>query len=60
MADHLGSLEAKKEATFIAVDGDLLDLRSQVKRMWIAGEDVSLESRHVRLYEKYRNRPKRP
>ena len=60
MADRLGSLEAKKEATFIAVDGDLLDLRSQVKRMWIAGEDVSLESRHVRLYEKYRNRPKRP
>ncbi|MFP6899522.1 MAG: amidohydrolase family protein [Opitutales bacterium] len=58
VADRLGSLAAKKEATFIAVDGDLLDLRAQVKRMWIAGEEVSLESRHVRLYEKYRNRPK--
>ena len=58
--DRLGSLEAKKEATFIAVEGDLLDIRAQVKRMWIAGEEVSLESRHVRLYEKYRNRPKRP
>ncbi|MBO94964.1 MAG: imidazolonepropionase [Opitutales bacterium] len=58
MADRIGSLEAKKEATFIAVEGDLLDLRSQVKHMWIAGEEVSLESRHVRLYEKYRNRPK--
>ena len=58
VADRLGSLTAKKEATFIAVDGDLLDIRAQVKRMWIGGEEVSLESRHVRLYEKYRNRPK--
>ena len=58
VADRLGSLAPKKEATFIAVDGDLFDLRSQVKRMWMAGEEVSLESRHVRLYEKYRNRPK--
>ena len=58
MADQLGSLEPKKEATFIAVDGDLLDARSQVKRMWIAGKEISLDSRHLRLYEKYRNRPK--
>jgi imidazolonepropionase-like amidohydrolase len=58
VADKLGSLEANKEATFIAVDGDLLDIRSQVKRMWIAGQEVSLESRHLKLYEKYRNRPK--
>ena len=58
MADQLGSLEPKKEATFIAVEGDLLDARSQVKRMWIAGKEISLDSRHLRLYEKYRNRPK--
>jgi hypothetical protein len=29
-----------------------------VKRMWISGKEVSLESRHTRLYEKYKNRPK--
>jgi hypothetical protein len=58
VTDDLGALEANKEATFIAVDGDLLDIRSQVKRMWIAGQEVSLESRHLKLYEKYRNRPK--
>ncbi|MBG29733.1 MAG: imidazolonepropionase [Opitutae bacterium] len=58
VADRLGSLTPTKEATFIAVEGDLLDIRSQVKRMWIAGKEASLESRHVRLYEKYRNRPK--
>jgi hypothetical protein len=56
-ADRLGSIEKGKEATFIATDGDILDIRSKVLRMWIAGKEVSLESRHTRLYEKYRNRP---
>jgi imidazolonepropionase-like amidohydrolase len=56
--DRLGSIEPGKEASFIATDGDLLDIRSNVKRMWIAGKETSLESRHTRLYEKYRSRPK--
>lgn len=55
---RLGSLTVGKEATFIAVDGDLFDIRSNVKRMWIGGQPVSLESRHTRLYGKYKNRPK--
>lgn len=55
--ERLGSLEPGKEATFFAADGDLLDVRANVKRMWIAGQEVSLESRHTRLYEKYRRRP---
>jgi imidazolonepropionase-like amidohydrolase len=58
VADKLGSIEVGKEATLIATDGDLLDIRSNVKQMWIAGKPVSLESRHTRLYEKYKNRPK--
>jgi len=56
--DRLGSLSPKKEATFIAVDGDLFDIRSNVKRMWIEGKEVGLKSRHTRLYEKYLKRPK--
>lgn len=58
VADRLGSIEAGKDATLVAMDGDVLDLRANVKRMWIAGKEVSLESRHTRLYEKYKNRPK--
>lgn len=58
VADRLGSLEPGKEATLFAADGDILDIRSNVKRMWIAGSEVSLESRHTRLYEKYKNRPR--
>ena len=60
VADRLGSIEKGKEATLVATDGDLLDLRSHVRHMWIAGHAISLETRHTRLYEKYRNRPPSP
>lgn len=58
VADRLGSIEPGKDATLLITDGDLLDIRTNVKRMWIAGQEVSLESRHTRLYEKYKGRPK--
>ena len=57
VADRLGSIEKGKEASFFVADGDILDLRTGVKRMWISGREVSLESRHTRLYEKYQARP---
>ncbi len=57
LGDRLGSIESGKEASLIAVDGSILDIRANVKRMWIAGQEISLESRHTRLYEKYRKRP---
>ena len=57
VSKRLGTLEVGKEATFIATTGDLLDLRSSVKHMIISGRPTSLQSRHTRLYEKYRNRP---
>lgn len=58
MADRIGSLETGKDATIVAFDGDILDIRANPRRMWIAGKEVSLETRHTRLYEKYKNRPK--
>jgi imidazolonepropionase-like amidohydrolase len=58
VADRLGSLEVGKEATIVATDGSILDQRANVKHMWLAGKEVSLESRHTRLYEKYKNRPR--
>jgi len=57
LESRLGSLDAGKEATFFVSDGSILDLRTTVKRMWITGKEVPLDSRHTRLYEKYRNRP---
>jgi imidazolonepropionase-like amidohydrolase len=57
VADKIGSIEVGKQASFVAVDGSLFDHRAQVTHVWIAGKEISLESRHTRLYEKYKNRP---
>jgi imidazolonepropionase-like amidohydrolase len=58
VADRLGTIEAGRDATLFICDGNIFDIRANVKRMWMAGREVSLESRHTRLYEKYRARPK--
>lgn len=57
VADKFGSLEAGKVANVILTDGDPLELRTNVKRVFIAGEEISMDSRHTLLYEKFRNRP---
>ncbi|MBM3833914.1 MAG: amidohydrolase family protein [Verrucomicrobia bacterium] len=57
VADRLGSIETGKDATLFAADGDILDIRSRVTRIWIGGREVSLQSRHTRLFEKYKGRP---
>jgi len=56
--DRLGAIEPGKDATLFACSGDILDLRANVTHLWMAGREVSLDNRHARLYEKYRNRPK--
>jgi len=54
----LGTLEPGKQADVVAADGDILDPKTSVKRMWIAGREVDLSSRHTRLFDRYRQRPK--
>jgi imidazolonepropionase-like amidohydrolase len=58
VTNQIGSIDAGKDATLFICDGSIFDLRANVKRMWIAGHEISLENRHTRLYEKYQNRPK--
>lgn len=56
VADRLGSLEVGKSATLILTDGDPLEIRTNVKRVYIAGEEISMDSRHTLLYEKFKQR----
>ena len=56
VADKIGSIEAGKIADLVVTDGDLLEIRTQVKKLFIAGRDVSLETRHTRLYQQYLSR----
>jgi imidazolonepropionase-like amidohydrolase len=52
-----GSIEKGKYADLIVTDGDPLEVRTQVKMMFIKGEAVDLESKHTNLYKKYLARP---
>ncbi len=59
LADRLGSLEPGKDATFFVSDGDPLEIRTHIERVWIAGEELDLATDPQRqLYEKYKSRPR--
>jgi len=56
VADRLGSIEVGKVADLVITDGDLLEARTRVRRLFIDGRDVPLSSRHTELNEAFRNR----
>ena len=57
IADRVGSIEQGKIANLIVTDGDPLEIRTQIKHVFINGRDILLTSRHTELYEKYKARP---
>ena len=56
VGDQLGSIEKGKVADLILTDGDPMEAKTNIKAMFIAGREVSLESRHTREYEKWMKR----
>ena len=58
VADQVGTLESGKIANVIVTNGDPLELTTDVKYLFIKGRLTSLDNKHLRLYEKYSNRPK--
>lgn len=57
VADRIGSIEQGKIANIIVTTGDPLEIRTEVKYLFINGRQISLTSRHTELYEKYKSRP---
>ncbi len=56
--DRVGSLEVGKDATFIATNGDPLEVKTRILRAWIGGDEIDFSlDRQRRLYRKYLNRP---
>ena len=58
VADQVGTLETGKVANIIVTNGDPLEITTDVKYLFIKGQRISLDNKHLRLYEKYLNRPK--
>ena len=57
VAERIGSLDAGKVANVIVTDGDPLEIRTNVRRVFIAGEEIPLDTYHTLLFEKFKKRP---
>jgi len=55
--DQFGTIESGKLANIFVTDGDPLEIRTQVRYLFIKGRLTSLDNRHLELYEQYRKRP---
>jgi imidazolonepropionase-like amidohydrolase len=53
MADKLGSLDVGKTANVVVANGDPLDVKTDVKRVFIEGRDIPMTSRQTRLRDQY-------
>ncbi|HEX5834941.1 MAG TPA: amidohydrolase family protein [Pyrinomonadaceae bacterium] len=56
VADRLGSIEAGKMANLVVTDGDLLEIRTSIRYLFIDGRPVVLSSRHTELNDAFKNR----
>jgi imidazolonepropionase-like amidohydrolase len=57
VADRMGSLAVGKDANLFVATGDIMDHRVSVTHVFIDGVPQSLETRHTRLYQEFKDRP---
>jgi imidazolonepropionase-like amidohydrolase len=55
-ADRLGSIEAGKIANLVITDGDILEARTHIRYLFIAGRNVPITNRQTELYDQFKNR----
>jgi imidazolonepropionase-like amidohydrolase len=53
LADTLGSLDVGKTANIVVANGDPLDVKTDVKHVFIAGHEVPMRSRQTELRDAY-------
>jgi len=56
VADRLGSIEPGKVANLLVAKGDPLEMRTEVTHVFINGQAISLDNKHLALYERYMKR----
>jgi imidazolonepropionase-like amidohydrolase len=55
-ADRLGSIEPGKLANLVITDGDILEARTHIRYLFIAGRNVPITNRQTELYEQFKER----
>jgi imidazolonepropionase-like amidohydrolase len=60
VADKLGSLEVGKIANVVIANGDPLDVKTDVKQVFIDGRKIPMENRQTRLRDEYGGVPPAP
>jgi len=53
VADKLGSLDVGKTANVVIANGDPLDVKTDVKQVFIEGRNIPMENRQTRLRDQY-------
>jgi imidazolonepropionase-like amidohydrolase len=56
VADRMGSLAAGKAANIVLADGDILEMRTNIKKVYIDGRDTDLSNRYTELLDKFKKR----
>lgn len=56
VADRLGSIQVGKLANLVITDGDMLEARTSVRHLFIAGRELPLVSRHTMLNDQFKDR----
>ena len=60
VADKLGSLDVGKTANVVIANGDPLDVKTDVKQVFIEGRQIPMENRQTRLRDQYGGVPAAP
>jgi imidazolonepropionase-like amidohydrolase len=60
VADKLGSLDLGKTANIVIANGDPLDVKTDVKQVFIEGRKIPMENRQTRLRDQYGGVPPAP
>ena len=57
VADQLGSLDVGKSGNVVVATGDPLDVKSDVRHVFIAGQEVPMTDRQMQLRDEYMRNP---
>jgi imidazolonepropionase-like amidohydrolase len=56
VADRMGSLEKGKAANIVLADGDILEMRTNIAKVYIDGRETDMSNRYTELLEKFKKR----